>query len=207
MLQVPFKHRWVFNPDADEVATPEFCEEMFRVVGEAGDDVAVFRMRRKDIFQGKWIRHSSVDAWFGRLWVPGLISFERLINTVCIAHGKDLKMNERLIHYAFEKGLDDWFAKHNHYSKVEAGIALSSLEKPMPQLADFFASNSMQRRLALKELFAKLPGRPIVRFIYMYIWRRGFLDGSAGLNYCLMVAFYEFMIVLKAQAMLDARKN
>jgi hypothetical protein len=64
----------------------------------------------------------------------------------------------------------------------------------------------MARRLALKELFAKLPGRPVVRFIYMYIWRRGFLDGTAGLNYCLMVSFYEFMIVLKAQAMLDARK-
>jgi glycosyltransferase involved in cell wall biosynthesis len=207
MLQVPFKYRWVFNPDADEVATPEFCQEMFQLVGEASDDVAVFRMRRKDIFQGKWIRHSSVDAWFGRLWVPSLISFERLINTVCIAHGKDLRMNERLIHYAFEKGLDDWFAKHNHYSKVEAQIALASLEKPMPKLSEFFSSDLMVSRLALKELFARLPGRPIVRFVYMYVWRRGFLDGRAGLNYCLMVAFYEFMIVLKAQAMLDARKH
>ncbi len=207
MLQVPFKHKWVFNPDADEVATPEFLEEMFRLVGDAADDVAVFRMRRKDIFQGKWIKHSSVDAYFGRLWRPELISFERLINTVCIAHGKDLKMNERLIHYAFEKGLDDWFAKHNHYSKVEAQIALTSLEKPMPRLSELMSSDLMARRLALKELFAKLPGRPVVRFIYMYIWRRGFLDGSAGLNYCLMVSFYEFMIVLKAQAMLEARKK
>ena len=97
MLQVPFKYKWVFNPDADEVATPEFCMEMFEIVAEAPDDIAVFRMRRKDIFQGKWIKHSSVDAWFGRLFNPNLISFERLINTVCIAHGKDLKMTERLI--------------------------------------------------------------------------------------------------------------
>ncbi len=207
MLQVPFKYKWVFNPDADEVATPEFCEEMFERVGASDDSVAVFRMRRKDIFQGKWIKHSSVDAWFGRLFRPDLISFERVINTVCIAHGKDLKMNERLIHYAFEKGLSDWFAKHNHYSNVEAGIALTSLEKPMPKLGTFFSSNLMERRLALKELFAKLPGRPVVRFVYMYLWRRGFLDGSAGLNYCLMVSFYEFMIVLKAQAMLESRKG
>jgi hypothetical protein len=116
-------------------------------------------------------------------------------------------MNERLIHYTFEKGLDDWFAKHNHYSHVEAQIALVSLEKPLPRLSEFFSSDMMARRLALKELFAKLPGRPVVRFFYMYIWRRGFLDGSAGLNYCIMVAFYEFMIVLKAQAMLESRRS
>ncbi len=207
MLQVPFKHTWVFNPDADEVATPEFLEEMFEKVAAADDATAVFRMRRKDMFQGKWIRHSSVDAWFGRLWRPDKISFERVINTVCIAHGKDLRMNERLIHYTFEKGLDDWFAKHNHYSHVEAQIALVSLEKPLPRLSEFFSSDMMARRLALKELFAKLPGRPVVRFFYMYIWRRGFLDGSAGLNYCIMVAFYEFMIVLKAQAMLESRRS
>jgi len=207
MLQVPFKYKWVFNPDADEVAPPEFCEEMFQKVAMADDDVAVFRMRRKDMFQGKWIRHSSVDAWFGRLFQPNLISFERVINTVCIAHGKDLRMDERLIHYTFEKGLDDWFAKHNHYSHVEAGIALTSLEKPMPKLAEFFSSSTVTRRLALKELFARLPGRPVVRFIYMYLWRRGFLDGKAGLDYCIMVAFYEFMIVLKAQAMLDSRRS
>jgi len=90
---------------------------------------------------------------------------------------------------------------------VEAQIALTSLEKPMPKLSDFFSSDLMVSRLALKELFARLAGRPVVRFVYMYVWRRGFLDGRAGLNYCLMVAFYEFMIVLKAQAMLDARKH
>ena len=77
----------------------------------------------------------------------------------------------------------------------------------MPKLSEFVSSDLMQRRLALKELFARLPGRPVVRFIYMYIWRRGFLDGSAGLNYCLMVSFYEFMIVLKAKAMLTDRNS
>ena len=207
MLQVPFKYKWVFNPDADEVATPEFCNEMFEAVGAADDSVSLFRMQRKDIFQGQWIKHSSVDAWFGRLWRPDSISFERLINTVCIAHGKELKLNERLIHYAFEKGLDDWFAKHNHYSRVEAEIALESLEKPAPKFSEFFTSDLMVRRRAQKELFARLPGRPVVRFIYMYFWRRGFLDGGAGLNYCLIVSFYEFMIVLKAKAMLEKRKS
>src|SRR5438876_9194686 len=34
-LQLPFKNPWVFNPDADEVATPELCEEMQQCVADA----------------------------------------------------------------------------------------------------------------------------------------------------------------------------
>lgn len=33
----------------------------------------------------------------------------------------------------------------------------------------------------------------------MYIGRRGFLDGRAGLDYCAMIAFYEYMIDLKVR--------
>lgn len=207
MNQAGFKHKWVFNPDADEVATPELCEEMFRRVGEADDSVAVFRMRRKDMFQGKWIRHASVDAWFGRLFQPDKISIERLTNPIVVAHGQDLKLTERLIHYTFDKGLDDWFAKHNNYSRLEAQITVESLASPVPTVKEFLAADAVERRIMLKEFFGRLPGRPLLRFIYMYVWRRGILDGGAGLNYCLMVSFYEYMIVLKAKDILRTRNQ
>lgn len=54
-----------------------------------------------------------------------------------------------------------------------------------------------QRRLALKRLSVRMPLRPWLKFAYMYFWRGGFLDGSAGLTFCALQAIYEYMIELK----------
>jgi glycosyltransferase involved in cell wall biosynthesis len=205
-LQVPFKYKWVFNPDADEVATPELCREIFNAVAAADSSVTLFRMRRKDMFQGKWIRHSSVDPWCARLYRPETISFQRVVNMTYLTTGTELKLNERLIHYAFEKGMDDWFEKHNRYSRAEAAESLAALEKPAPKLSEFFSSDPVVKRRAIKDLSARVPFRPLARFLYMYIVQKGFLDGSAGFQYCALIGFYEYMIVLKAEELLENRR-
>jgi hypothetical protein len=62
------------------------------------------------------------------------------------------------------------------------------------------------RRRALKALSARLPFRPLLKFAYMYLVGRGFLDGRAGLAYCVLQAFYEYMIVLRTREMRAARR-
>jgi hypothetical protein len=57
----------------------------------------------------------------------------------------------------------------------------------------------------MKDLSMHMPFRPLLRFLYMYVLRRGFLDGRAGWTYCRMMATYEFMIVAKAREMLRGR--
>ena len=39
--------------------------------------------------------------------------------------------------------------------------------------------------------------RPLVRFIYMYFFLGGCLDGRAGFTWCVLQAFYEYLILLK----------
>ena len=56
-------------------------------------------------------------------------------------------------------------------------------------------------RRALKALSSRLTLRPLLRFLYMYVLRRGFLDGRAGLTYCRLLAIYEYLIVLKTREM------
>lgn len=206
-LRVPFKHAWVFNPDADEVATSELCDEMFAAVAAAESSVTMFRMRRKDMFLGKWIRYSSVDPWLARLYKPETITFQRVINMTYVTTGTEAKLHERLIHYAFEKGMDDWFDKHNRYSRAEAAESLAALDKPPPRLSEFFSSDPVVKRRAIKDLSARVPFRPLARFLYMYVVRRGFLDGNPGFQYCCLVSFYEYMIVLKARELLDASRR
>ena len=53
------------------------------------------------------------------------------------------------------------------------------------------------RRAALKALFTAMPARPLVKFLYLYLWHGGFLDGRPGLDYCLLQSVYEYFIALK----------
>jgi len=36
-----------------------------------------------------------------------------------------------------------------------------------------------------------------LRFLYVYVWQRGFLDGREGYYFARMHAFYEFLAVAK----------
>ena len=42
-----------------------------------------------------------------------------------------------------------------------------------------------------------VPAKPLALFVYMYLVRRGFLDGRAGLALCVFHAFQELMVGLK----------
>jgi len=39
--------------------------------------------------------------------------------------------------------------------------------------------------------------RPLIRFLYAYVVRLGFLDGRPGLVFCTLLAFYDFLASAK----------
>jgi hypothetical protein len=63
----------------------------------------------------------------------------------------------------------------------------------------FFAQDFNERRFHQKELFYRMPARPLFKFLLLYLGKRGFLDGSAGFQYAVLQSIYEFMIVLKTK--------
>ena len=56
-----------------------------------------------------------------------------------------------------------------------------------------------ERRLHQKAIFYRLPGRPVIKWLYMMFLRRAILDGSAGLAYATLQSLYEYLIVLKTK--------
>jgi hypothetical protein len=50
----------------------------------------------------------------------------------------------------------------------------------------------------LKQLSQRLPFRSFQRFLYVYLWQRGFLDGVAGWHFARLHSFYEYLCVVKA---------
>lgn len=207
-LQLPFKHRWVFNPDADEVVTESLRDEMLSAISADDGGEVAYQCRFRNMFLGRWIKRSSLyPTWVIRLFRPEHVSFERQINLRYVVSGKTGTLASHFEHYSFNNGLTAWFEKHNRYSSAEALESLESLERSSVSWASLFdirPSKSRERRRALKELSFRMPFRPLLRFLYMYVWRGGFLDGVPGFHYCAMVSIYEYMIVLK---MLETRRR
>ena len=61
----------------------------------------------------------------------------------------------------------------------------------------------MSRRRRLKLLSHRLPFRPLLRFLYVYVWQKGFLDGREGYLFARLHAMYEFLSVAKTYELLQ----
>jgi glycosyltransferase involved in cell wall biosynthesis len=204
-LSTPFKHPWVYNPDADEVATPELRDEMLAVTADTSRPEVAYGIRRKDMFMGRWIRHCSLyPTWFVRLFRPEAVGFERIVNSRCTVAGPEGRLGGHMIHYSFEKGIEAWFEKHNRYSSAEALEMLAALRDRHASFGALWTRDPFARRQALKDLTLRLPFRPVLRFCYMYFGRRGFLDAVPGFTYCRLSSIYEYMIGLKTREILAA---
>lgn len=200
-LQLPYKHQWVLILDADERITPELVSEMHDFVRTAPSNVAAARMRRRDIWWGRWLKHAQISPFYVRLVRAGQAHYEREINEVLVIDGDIADLAQPFDHYPFSKGLDHWIGKHNAYSRMEAEvIATGALIKPLWRVA-LFGRDFNERRVHQKAIFYGLPARPVIKFIYMLLVRRAFLDGWPGIRYAILQAVYEYFIVLKTKEM------
>lgn len=192
-----FTNEWVLHLDADERVTPELRSEMERAAERSEKDA--FRVPSKLMFQDRWLKHAGMyplyQIRFGRR--------DRLAFTQ-VGHGQrgDLPadrigtLEADLLHYAFSKGITDWFERHNRYSTDEARRARRAVRGEI-DWAGLVSTEPQRRRRALKELSFRMPFRPFLRFLYMYVGRLGLLDGRPGFDYCVMMAVYEYMTGLK----------
>lgn len=204
--QVQYKHPWILMVDADERVTPELRDEIEAVLQTEPNGTTLYRMRRKDMFLGKWLRRSSgYPTWFGRLFKKGHLWVERQVNEEYHTDGKVGYLQEHLIHYPFKKGITFWLERHNRYSSMEAETLIMEVQGTLKS-KDIFSSAPIIRRKALKQLAFRLPGRPFLVFCYLYFTHLGFLDGRAGLTYSALRGIYEYMIDVKVKELRRQQK-
>jgi len=204
LTTVAYKYSWVLMVDADERVPQDLAREIAAAIAGARADTAMFRMRRKDFFMGRWLKRSSgYPTWFGRLVRIGRVRVEREINEEYIAVGVTQPLNGHLYHYPFNKGVSFWFDRHNRYSSMEA-LAKAAMQVDPIVVRKLFTLDPIARRRIGKRLLYRLPLRPFIVFVYLYIVRLGVLDGRAGFYFSRMRAIYEFFIDVKV---LEAKRR
>jgi glycosyltransferase involved in cell wall biosynthesis len=196
LKQIEYRHRWLLMLDADERVTPDLRREMQERTAADGNEAACFQMRRRDHLFGRWIRRSSgYPTWFGRLMQPGRVSVERSVNEEYVVDGRVERLRHHLDHFPFNKGFSEWIRKHDRYSTMEASIKHSSQRSAAPR--ELVSSDPVRRRRALKAWLYAMPFRPAIVFVGLYVVRGGIVEGVPGLTFCLLRAWYEFMIDCK----------
>lgn len=204
LANIPFKHMWVFYLDADERCTPSLKDALLQAVAAPGENVA-YRIQRRDFFLGTWLKHVQTSPFYMRLFRPECMKYERLVNPVSIPSGPIAQLTGYLDHFPFSKGIGHWIERHNQYSRFEAEQIVANRraqgeERPKVSIRSaLFEKDFHKRRFHQKELFYKTPGRPLIKFLVLYLLKKGFLDGRAGFTYATLQAIYEYLIVLKTR--------
>lgn len=164
-------HPWVLVVDADERVTPLLAAEIRRVISEAPDDIDAYWVPRDSYFMGHLMRHSGWDTdALLRLFRRDRCRYRpcRVHEEIVFDKQRTGRLKAKLLHYTYWT-YDQYFAKYLRYTKWGA--------------EDLWDKG--RRTNAVQMLW-----RPFARFFQLYILRLGFLDGMAGIQACMLQAFF-----------------
>jgi len=193
---VTFRNAWIFILDADETLPPDAAEEL-RAVAEGDQKFDAYWVNRKFMFLDRWLNHAYYPNWILRFFRHGKARYAKLsdaamnatdneVHEPMLVDGETGRLRSEILHYAFPT-IDTFVHRHNLYSNWEAHVAL----------ADDGSAGARGLKPALKRIFRHLPCRPLLRFLYVYVWQRGFLDGREGYYFARLHGVYEFLNVAK----------
>jgi glycosyltransferase involved in cell wall biosynthesis len=165
-------HPWIFVIDADEQVTPELAEHIKEVIEKDPPEYNGFEMLRLSYFLGRRIRYCGwQNEYVPRLFRQGRVQYqEKRIHAGPIVDGVVGRIEGPLLHYTY-----------------------SSLAEFVDVLNDYTtrgAEDALER--GKKAAWYNVTLRPILRFVRMYLFQLGFLDGKEGLLLCSLGAFSVF---------------
>lgn len=153
------KHDWILLIDADERVSTELGQEIRRVIGDHGEEVA-FYVYRNFFFRDKRIRFGGWQT-------------DKAIRVFKKAH---CRYDGKLVHETIEAEGPVGFLKNrlNHFSYRSRSQYAAKLEKYAALQADELYAKNRKTHIFF------IGVKPPFRFFVHYVIRLGFLDGAAG---------------------------
>lgn len=204
LRNLPFSHEWVLFLDGDERITPELQAEIEAILRAPEHDG--YYMDREMIFRGRPLTAYRPD-WNLRLFKHRLATMEDLglhqlpdtgdneIHEHFLLDGTKGFLEHALLHRDY-RGIGPWIERHNKYATWEAHLYERWRSEPLG-LTVATLRDPVQRNRAIRRVWVRLPGRPLLRFVAWFFVKRAFRDGFNGLLYSVLMAWYELLVSLK----------
>jgi len=205
MDTLPLAYDWVFLVDADEVLTTGLSGEIERAIQDARFDGYYIGLQM--YFLGRRLRHCGASFYKLSLFRRGKGRYEcRLkeqdasmadmeVHEHTVVTGRTAQLKNLIVHHNVDS-LSRYIQKHDEYSNWEARVWLQG-DAGCGDLRPSLFGTQAQRRRWLKRKFLRLPGSPVLFFLYRYALHLGFLDGVPGLVYCGLQGIQLFHIKAK----------
>ena len=176
------KGQWVLFIDSDEIVSSQLASEIQEAVKPS---FVCYYLKRKDFWGGKWLKHGETG-------------------------------NVKLLRLA-RKDAGKWMQPVHEEWKIEGGVGQltnSLLHYPHPNVAQFLDEINRYSNVYARYLYAQgvrepvwaIAAMPLAKFFINYVWRLGFLDGTAGIVVALMMSFHSFLVRSKLWALRDTKK-
>jgi len=160
---------WVLFVDADERITPELAKEIKQEVKK--DERYAFVFKRQDFFMGKPLKHGESAKVRLLRMAKKNGKWERAIHEVWKTKWRTKTLKNPILHYSHPT-ISQFLFQINFHSTLHAKAL---------------------REEGVKFSLFRLIFNPLGKFCQNYIWRLGFLDGTAGLIMALMMSFHSFL--------------
>lgn len=189
------RHDWILLLDSDEVITVKLRDEIIKLLSsEEINNYDGFGIPRRHYFLGKWLR------WGGRYPLYNI----RLFRKTCRYEDRDVhahiilpktkvkKLKGDILHYS-DPTLAHFFSKFNRYTTYQANYMMKFAQgKKEIEWGKLFTYYIYAKSL-IKDVWYFLPLAPVLRFIYMYFFRLGFLDGYYGFLIAMLYSFQDYV--------------
>lgn len=169
---------WILLLDADEEIPQLLAEEIKKII--ANDQFDYYRIPRKNIIFGKWIKSSHWwPDYVYRLFKKGSVTWSDEVHSIPYTKGKgaDLSLGEEvsIIHHNYDS-IDQYLEKLNRYTSNNAKNLLDS---------------------GYNFYWLDVIVKPFDEFVRQYFSRRGYVEGLHGLVLAGLQAFSEFVLYIK----------
>lgn len=167
------RHEWVLQIDTDETLEPELKDEILCAIRNAPENIAAFRIPRKNHILDKWMRHGGIyPDYQTRLFRRDRARWrEREVHAHLIVEGEMGTLRHNIMHYGMPN-LSKQLGNLNRYTRYEAD--------------ELYKRGTHFR-------WHHLVVHPWLIFFYRYLWLRGFREGWRGFILCAYFGMYDFM--------------
>lgn len=176
---------WVVSLDQDEILSNQLRQSIITALASPGQHSA-FLCPRTSFYFDRFLRHSG--------WYPDLLPRVFLLSQTTVhvsgphygfrVHGQTQRLRGDIIHYPYEN-LQQHIEKINYYTQVAAEEMVTQGKKTGVGTA---------------------LGHGLARFFKIFIFKRGFLDGQAGLVLAINSFFYAFHKYLRVAEFQSQKK-
>jgi hypothetical protein len=196
---LPLAGEWILRIDADEYFDDPSLNRLPRVLAELPEDIKGVLVDRQMYFLGKPMRHGSSQTKQLRIWRSGFGRCESrwMDGHIVISEGATVDSGLTLIDNNLNS-ISWWISKHNSYASREAVDELARRNAYRTGPAQSLPNAQARRKRWIKaNVYGHLPLilRPLLYFLFRFIFCFGFLDGAKGFVFHFMQGLWYRMLV------------